>query len=143
MKEKFTNPASKNIVLRLGTSCGSFPSPKCLIFLIKYMVPGLRKIWVLCPDVVSNSANQYFKVYTYPSQINIDILGTEFFHRIFCAAGLYVKMSQRKNVSSKFIGIFKHANLERKLGTFIIMYLMRPVPDIRANLTFYESISAK
>ena len=75
------------IVRRLGTSCGSFPSPKCLISLSKYMVQGFRKTWVLCPDVVSNSAISINQS-TYPSQINIDILGTEDFHRIFCAAGL-------------------------------------------------------
>ncbi len=68
------------------------------------MVQGLRKSWVLGSDVVSKSANQYlnkshlppywpypspgFKAYTYPTQINIDILGTETFHRICPAAGL-------------------------------------------------------
>ncbi len=86
------------IVLRLGTSCGSSPSPECLIFLSKDMVQGLRKTWVLRPDMVSNSANYWpypsqaptpdFKVYTYTTQISINILGTENFHRKPPVAGL-------------------------------------------------------
>ncbi len=86
------------LVLRLGTSCGSSPSPECLIFLSKDMVQGLRKTWVLRPDMVSNSANYWpypsqaptpdFKVYTYTTQISINILGTENFHRKPPAAGL-------------------------------------------------------
>ena len=89
------------IVLRLGTSCGSFPSPECLIFLSKDMVQGLRKTWLLCWDMVSNSGNfplywphptqtttPDFKAYRYTSQISINILGTENFHRKPPAAGL-------------------------------------------------------
>ena len=80
--KKLVAPKQCPLVLRLGTSCGSFPSQECLI---------LERLWKYARWAKAHKSHRLISLWYFLHIflfIGINILGTENFHRMLPAAGL-------------------------------------------------------